>query len=259
MVAYGSKGKTREVVLETKGDAFERKGEDLIECDLEPVGALHKIRIGHDNSSASAGWFLERVEMEYVRTGAKYRFECGRWLATDEDDGECVRELPVSKFKVGTRVVAEDKKKKKSKSSKDSKEAAGDEYDGTEEPLKLALHKYQVHVMTSDVKHAATSSTITLNMFGKHGDTGERTLRKSTTHKTPFKRAQEDVFEVESVSLGALEKVIIASDAKGLGAGWHLAKIVVDEPDQKEKVKSYSFTCDRVRKYEFESSLFFVD
>ncbi len=32
--------------------------------------------------------------MENMMTGKRYIFPCKRWLATDEDDGEIVREIP---------------------------------------------------------------------------------------------------------------------------------------------------------------------
>ena len=32
--------------------------------------------------------------MENMATQKRYTFNCGRWLAEDEDDGEIVRELP---------------------------------------------------------------------------------------------------------------------------------------------------------------------
>lgn len=54
---------------------------------------LLKVKIGHDDSGAGSGWFLEKVTVCREGSGEKIEFPCGRWLATDEDDGHIVREL----------------------------------------------------------------------------------------------------------------------------------------------------------------------
>jgi len=40
--------------------------------------------------------FLHRIqiELENLSTNKRYTFHCNRWLATDEDDGSIVREIP---------------------------------------------------------------------------------------------------------------------------------------------------------------------
>jgi len=35
-----------------------------------------------------------QIDMENMTTKKHYSFECGRWLARNEDDGEVIRELP---------------------------------------------------------------------------------------------------------------------------------------------------------------------
>ena len=52
--------------------------------------------IGHpDSTLAVDGCILKlQVEMEAMATKEKYVFNCGRWLADDEDDHSIVRELP---------------------------------------------------------------------------------------------------------------------------------------------------------------------
>lgn len=37
--------------------------EDVFSISAVDLGALKKLRIRHDNSQASAGWFLDRVEI----------------------------------------------------------------------------------------------------------------------------------------------------------------------------------------------------
>ena len=64
----------------------------------------------HDNSGHAAGWFLDKVELQdkkdlylvreffwtKLRTLLLRQFECNRWLAHDEDDGQLVREMPAT-------------------------------------------------------------------------------------------------------------------------------------------------------------------
>jgi len=68
-----------------------RKDEFVLECPA--LGTLKRLRIGHDNSGLSPGWFLDRVVVDDLDTSRVYEFPCHRWLAKDEDDGQITREL----------------------------------------------------------------------------------------------------------------------------------------------------------------------
>lgn len=52
---------------------------------------------------------------------------------------------------------------------------------------------------------------------GEHGDTGERQLKKSLTHRDKFERSKTDVFEIPEMDLGELKSLKIWHDNKGLG------------------------------------------
>ena len=52
------------------------------------------------------------------------------------------------------------------------------------------MHNYEVFVYTGDVRSAGTDANVFLTMFGENGDTGERPLSKSETHKDKFERGQ---------------------------------------------------------------------
>jgi hypothetical protein len=60
------------------------------------LGNLTKIRIGHDGTGFGSGWFLDKVYVINPLTGQQFAFLCGRWLDKHEDDGQIVREIPVS-------------------------------------------------------------------------------------------------------------------------------------------------------------------
>ena len=68
-----------------------RKDEFAIESPS--LGKLQRLRIGHDNSGLSPGWFLDKVIVDDLETSRVYEFPCQRWLAKDEDDGQLSRDL----------------------------------------------------------------------------------------------------------------------------------------------------------------------
>ena len=65
MVVYGKKDgeyiKSDEIWLDNKSDNFEQDQVDQFKREMVDVGKPYKIRIGHDNSGAFAGWHLDKV------------------------------------------------------------------------------------------------------------------------------------------------------------------------------------------------------
>lgn len=57
------------------------------------LGEVSKVRIGHDDSGAGSGWFLDNVVVTNEKTGKEWVFNCGRWLDKTEDDKAIVRTL----------------------------------------------------------------------------------------------------------------------------------------------------------------------
>lgn len=52
-------------------------------------------------------------------------------------------------------------------------------------------------------------SKVFLNIFGEHGDTGDRMLERSETNRDKFERNQVDVFRIEAVQLKKIKKIRI--------------------------------------------------
>eukprot|EP00118_Oscarella_pearsei_P015177 m.134976 g.134976 ORF g.134976 m.134976 type:complete len:375 (+) comp38155_c0_seq27:5099-6223(+) len=219
-----------------KKDCFERSSVDVCHVEGIDVGpSLRKVRIGHDGKGFGAGWHLEKVEVKKLSeedpdSHSIYTFLCGRWLATSEDDGAIVRELVPSLETVVKKDKDDGKLKVLSLKRKDA----------------LDLMYYKVLVSTGDVKGAGTDANVFLTMYGDVGDSGERKLRKSETHRNKFERGQEDIFVVEAAHLGRLQKVKIRHDNSSFKKAWYLDRITVQAQDDGDDVaKEYVFYCER--------------
>jgi hypothetical protein len=57
------------------------------------MGAIKRIRIGHDGTKLGASWNCEYIDIEVPSTGLHWQFDCGRWLSKTRDDSEIEREL----------------------------------------------------------------------------------------------------------------------------------------------------------------------
>lgn len=103
----------------------------------------------------------------------------------------------------------------------------------------LIVVKYKVEVKTGDIRGAGTDANVFLQLFGEHGDTGERKLESSGNN---FERGCTNTFGIEAVDLGEISKARVGHDGSGFGSGWFLDNIIVtNEKDNKKWV----FNCGR--------------
>ncbi|XP_070566658.1 lipoxygenase homology domain-containing protein 1-like isoform X2 [Ptychodera flava] len=194
---YGSKGKSDDIVLNNASDNFENGKQDDFKVEIPDVGKPYKLRIGHDDAGVLSGWYLRKVLMENMTTKKKYAFNCERWLARDEDDGSCIRELPA-------------------------------EGETIKKPQPVT--KYIVRVFTGDKFNAGTDANVFCMLTGDQGDTGERPLSSSKTSKiNKFERNTMDEFELEAVTLKKVRRIKIGHDGSLVGSGWYLDKVEVEE------------------------------
>ncbi|XP_035657481.1 lipoxygenase homology domain-containing protein 1-like [Branchiostoma floridae] len=210
LVAYGDRGDSGLLTLQNGDhDCFSSGRTSEFKVNVGSIGNVYKIRIGHDNTKEYPGWFLEKIRMKDVHTLAEFSSQPRRWLATDSSNGDVWMEIP-------TVWPGEDT---------------------------LPVLKYQLEVHTTDQFSAGTDSNVYITIYGQRGDTGKRELVRSQNNDMKFEQGQMDLFELEAVSLGELQKVVIGHDGHGLGAGWHLDKVVIKEsPGAEEK---YTFPCGR--------------
>lgn len=225
---------TQQKSLSTKQERsgkFKKGQVDVFVVELEDVGDLTKLRIGHDNSGMFAGWHLEKVEVRSLNSfsgkGSKlYVFPCNRWLARDEENKEIVRDLLPEKI-IKETIRKDGEVEKKEVKVKD----------------KLQMKLYTVNVKTGDVFQRGTDANVFINIYGEFGNTGERKLAHSETHIDKFERNHIDVFKVEAVDLGKIYRVKIWLDNKNLDPSWNLDYVEV--VDIAKSNKSYMFHCER--------------
>ncbi|XP_061116516.1 lipoxygenase homology domain-containing protein 1 [Conger conger] len=204
---FGDYGITPKVHLASKNrTAFEKNKTDVFRVKTNNVGPIYKIRIGHDNTGMSSGWFLDRVVVtDMSRPHLRFYFSCNNWLSKEEGDCLFVRDLL-----------------------------------GTLDPMDMPKYnKYIVSVFTPDVKGSGTDADVFINIFGENGDTGERRLDND---KDNFERASEDKFTLEAPNLGKIRKITIGHNNKGTSAGWFVEKVLVDDMGNKSL---YEFPVNR--------------
>ncbi|CAF2355156.1 unnamed protein product [Rotaria sp. Silwood2] len=208
---FGECGDTGERPLEYSvkgGNKFEKNKVDSFIIEAVSLKHIRKIRIGHDGSGPGAGWFLDKVVVR--PEDQRYEpatFECNRWLATDEDDGQLVRELTLK--------------------------TAAQHLDKT---------TYNVRIKTGDIFQGGTDADVYLKIFGENGDTDIIQLRTANNTSNKFEKGRTDHFTLEFDELGKIQHIIIGHNGKNLGAGWFLDWIEIDIPMRGEL---YRFVCNR--------------
>uniref|UniRef100_A0A667Z1M9 Lipoxygenase homology PLAT domains 1 n=1 Tax=Myripristis murdjan TaxID=586833 RepID=A0A667Z1M9_9TELE len=227
---YGEIGDTGDRHLKRSNNLnkFEKGQEDIFTVTAVDLGALKKLRVRHDNSGASAAWFLERVEIVDNKDETTYFFPCKRWLAVDEDDGEIAREL-----------VPVDEAFMKMGDDYDEEEGNSGPTLGLEQ--KAMSTTYTLRIKTGDRKYSGTDANVFTILYGTKDDTGIINLKASKTHKNKFERGMIDEFTVEAVDIGPLKRLRIGHDNSG-SAGWFLDYVEIDAPSLGIKL---CFPCGR--------------
>ncbi|KAI3372735.1 hypothetical protein L3Q82_023197 [Scortum barcoo] len=208
---YGEKGKSDEIRLDNKTDNFEQGQVDRFMVELPDLGKLTKFRIWHEKRNPFAGWHLSKATLMKALMKEKYTFPCERWLDTNEDDNEVVRELPAS---------------------------------GDLIPEPLSVIKYRVTVCTGTIGGSGTDASVFLNLIGDQGDTGDRQLVNCKNNVNKFEKGNLDEFIIEAVTIGQIRRVRIGHDGKGGSCGWFLDKVIVREEGQAE-AQAVEFPCNR--------------
>ncbi|XP_063155355.1 oxygen-regulated protein 1 [Candoia aspera] len=206
---YGDKGSVGPIILgkDNREQLFLPRTEDAFQVEMKDIGNIYKIRIGHDGTSQYADWMLEKVTLQHLKTGRILKFPANKWLSWNEQNGDTVCELSV---------------------------------EGNGRSI-YPIVSYQVYVSTGHLEHAGTTSSIYLCIYGERGDSGLRLLAKSD-QPIKFQRGMIDVFEIQAVSLGNLQKVLLHCKADNQLQDWYCEKIIIRESG---KNSENIFICER--------------
>ncbi|KAM8967369.1 oxygen-regulated protein 1 [Pelodytes ibericus] len=205
---YGIKGATGPITL-GKGNhelLLQQQQEDHFMVKMPKIGKIYKIRI-ELNGSDQAEWKLQRVILQKMKTGKTLHFEVNKLLSRMSEECDFMCELPVMENGAFIYPVV----------------------------------KYQVNVYTGSLEQAGTHVPVYICIHGERGDTGKIILFKSDS-PNKFQRGQVDVFEIEAVSLGKLQKVLLGCEANHKSQYWHCEKVIIRE---QAKDSEYIFNCER--------------
>ncbi|KAF7200542.1 lipoxygenase homology domain-containing protein 1-like [Nothobranchius furzeri] len=205
------------------------------------LGDLEKLRIGHDNSGGSSGWFLDWVEIDAPSLGQRICFPCGRWLDKGEDDGAIVRDLYPAELQT---------------------EFYTPYNTGTKSQHQIirfcpTVVPYELKIFTSDVFAAGTDADVFIVLYGRNGVcTQQKHLCvNERERRLYFERGAEDMFIVELEDVGdVIEKIRIGHDNRGTNPGWHLDRVEIRRQLRKGKVAN-SFVLTIVNRFVIEHLL----
>ncbi|CAF1005020.1 unnamed protein product [Rotaria sordida] len=206
---FGKDGKrTEKIHLKNSNnkDPFERNQTDKFSVKSDYIGELIKLRIEHDNSGLSPGWFLDRIVVTDLHDPkTKYVATCNQWLAKDEGDKQISRELMLNKQISGTKQN----------------------------------NQYKITVYTGNKSGAGTDADVFITLYGNLRETGGIRLENN---KNMFEAGQKDEFTVECPTVGVLNKILIAHNNKGSAPGWFLDRILIEDVNAHHL---YEFPCNR--------------
>uniref|UniRef100_A0A8C3TZX6 Oxygen-regulated protein 1 n=1 Tax=Catharus ustulatus TaxID=91951 RepID=A0A8C3TZX6_CATUS len=207
---YGDRGLTGPITLgkDNRKQLFFPRQEDEFQVKINSIGNIYKIRIELDGlPNEQPEWNLQRVMLQHLKSKKTLNFPANTWLSKNRDDRQFLCELPVVE--------------------------AG-------KPI-YPIVSYHVYVHTGDLEQADTNSAVYLCIYGKRGDSGLRLLHKTGIPVT-FQRGVVSVFEVEAVSLGKLQKVLLRCEAGTSSQHWYCDKVIVREAESNSE---YVFNCER--------------
>ncbi|KAL2092882.1 hypothetical protein ACEWY4_012680 [Coilia grayii] len=199
-ILYGEKDDTGIINLKAcklHKNKFEQGMIDEFTVEAVDLGELRKLRIGHDNSGGSPGWFLDWVDINAPSQGQRIRFPCGRWLDRGEDDGAIVRDLYPAELQT---------------------------------EFYVPFVPYEIKTFTSDVFGAGTDADVFIVLYGRNGVcTQQKHLCVNERERRLFfERGAEDMFIVELEDIGdVIEKIRIGHDNRGTNPGWHLDRVEI--------------------------------
>ncbi|KAM6364399.1 LOW QUALITY PROTEIN: lipoxygenase homology domain-containing protein 1 [Pluvialis apricaria] len=217
LILFGENGDSRTLALKesNKSNKFERNQMDKFNfSDMLSLGDLCNVWLCHDNKGIAPGWHLEYIDVTNSAMDKTFCFQCDRWLAKGEDDGQLIRELACANNDI------------------------------------LELKEwttYEIVTVTSDREDAETKENIWIILEGKMGHLKEF-LMKNSSKKRRFERGATDTFRFSSKNVGDIAAICVGhcpKDGKKSSTKadvfWHVQEIILMEM---ELCNKYYFRCN---------------
>jgi len=99
IILHGEEGDSPKIILNPlmKGKVFRQGGVDQVMLEnMEDLGFIKSITIGHDNKNWGPGWYLEKITVLHCDTRQVFEFDCFEWLSRDKGDKKVERTLYVN-------------------------------------------------------------------------------------------------------------------------------------------------------------------
>ncbi|MGH0156164.1 UNVERIFIED_CONTAM: hypothetical protein FKN15_047648 [Acipenser sinensis] len=209
---YGDMGDTGERVLyasKNNVNKFESGNADEFLIEAVSLKQVRRVRIGHNGRGGGCGWFLDKVvvreegqpetqavEFPCNRQVLLYTYSEFQWLDRNEDDGQIVRELV----------------------------PAG------EAPM-LRNISYHIAVKTGNIPGASSDSKVFVKLYGEKGDTNKQLLVVSDNDlRNYFETGHTDIFTIDTIDIGKINRLLIGHNNEGLRAGWFLDSVQIKVP-----------------------------
>lgn len=85
--------------------------------------------------------------------------------------------------------------------------------------------KYEIIIITGDVKEAGTDANVFITIYGVNGDSGKRPLKQK--FRNLFEKGRTDRFLLEMLDLGELLRIQVEHDNSGPSPSWFLECVEV--------------------------------
>ncbi|RDD41325.1 Lipoxygenase homology domain-containing protein 1 [Trichoplax sp. H2] len=209
LICYGSECVTDKISLNNfKNNAFSAGKLTQYKNYLGSIGRPYKVRVSHDGQNKNDGWHLDYIKLFNVCTEEEFEFKSNRWISKYEDNGEIIRELPVSH---------ED-----------------DLYTNT-------TYFIQAHFREGFAIEHLSSCVITV--YGDNSDSGERELIRSLSNSPKTIGDNVTEFTIEAVALGLLDKAHLSLTSSNESAewSWPIEKLVLRDSRNPYEEKTFLY------------------
>ncbi|KAL2092881.1 hypothetical protein ACEWY4_012679 [Coilia grayii] len=196
IILEGKKGRSKELMMENKKKKFQRGATDTFEFSSKNIGEIVGICLGHITKDgkkvkSESFWHVLEVVITEKELGNTYTFHCDEQiaLAAKKDEFmtfECTKTVESFASKVRSLVPV----------------------------------KYEIIVITGDVKAGGTDANVFITIYGVNGDSGKRPLKQK--FRNLFERGHTDRFMLEMLDLGELLRVRVEHDSSGTNPSWYL-------------------------------------